>query len=1374
MEQEEKGTYVYQSNDSLTPGSEQNETSPETSREQLNIEEPPIERKSKKKKKKPRFLLGTRNVVSQFFFYWVFCLVRINLLAQDIRHVILVLMPSESAKTAGEKLDYHWQQEKLKDGGSIKRALLKAFGAQYFPLAVWKLLWAGFNWVGMFFFLSYLFTFKENGDPKMLNGHLYALGILGCSVFGSLSFHQMSVQTTRIGIQCRAALMVLIYRKALKLSYVKGGVGDIVNLISNECNRIAEACVHWHSFWSAAMQCVILFVLCWLDIGISSLAPMGVIIFIVLPLQYVIASYTSEISGKITDMITKRVHLMSEVLTAIKLIKFYTWENFYRTKINRMREAEVRGMKRELGLKTASYTIVFTAPVMSTLAALATFRAAGNDMSVRLVFSLLFLFNTLRHPLMLLPVAERTTNGALEAFKRLQEFLLLPEVDEIVQMEQGIDRSICMRIENADFEWDGDLDHPHIYDLNLELKRNQVIGVVGEVGSCKSLLAAIMGQIKRTKGIVYVNGAKCGFIPQEPWLINASIRDNILFGIESEDEALYNDAIRISGLTRDILLLSKGDDTFVNEINLSPSQKQRLSIARCIVHNPDIVIMEDCLTDFDQNNARRLFKECIRNQLCKDKCVVMFTQQMQFLPECDEILVVKGGKVVDHGPLAEVKKRHAKFSSWVTDVVYLEDDPTGAGIELLMEQNINSIQNTELNEQTISKMIERNQGSVLTGNTMRPPTNFANQDLVSRTIEANQLTVHSVHRFATSIEPGVFQMESHQKIWTSIYQFLKEGPGLILGILMIIVFFITTFLRMFIFVFIRSIAYSKIILSKSMSWHKRILEAVLSAPMSFYDAVPLGHILSYFARHLFLVDEMLPESALQLLSFVPFIFGTIILVAVIVPWFWATLPLYAILTYFSIKKCISVQRKFQQLESNNKSPMFEHLSSTLEGLFSIRLYDVQDKFDVFNQTLIDADHKALYSMLLVKTFMALCLDIVSSIFIYMTALLVVLFPVSANTSALALVTATQLLLFVPWCFKTLFEMNSSMESVSALIYFGNNVRKEDRSKNEPVLSKDWPENGEIEFRNVTLRYNRYGVDVLKSVSFRVLPKEKIAIVGRSGSGKSTILMALMRITDPAEGKIVIDGIDTGKLSLSRLRSRIAVIPQEPVMLTGTIRSNLDPFEALADEEIWQALEAVHLRKKIQDMPDRLDTPITENGRSFSISERQLFCIARAILIKTSIVIFDEPTVPVDLDTELLVMSVIKDNFENATVIVLASRFRVIVQTDRVLVMSHGRVVEFDTPLALMDNPKSKFSLMLAQTSDIDPQKLRQLAQNRHNQKLGISTQRERSHSSLSPIQIMDRPRSANSMIASSIDSNISNVSLPHSMQGLFPDGPQEN
>ncbi|KAJ3103334.1 hypothetical protein HDU97_010239 [Phlyctochytrium planicorne] len=1381
----------------------------------------------------------------------------------------------------------------------LHRALNRAFGVKFSLLAIWKALWALFTWLGAYGILKWTieycdaraFAFQPppgseplpsagifdlfasavmmvraappnppgnepvlgpapalikptpGSAPPLYQGHLLALALFLSTTFSSLCFHQLSIQCTRIGVQCRAALMVLIYRKSLRLSYVKGGVGDIVNLIANECNRVAEASVTWHYMWSAIAECAIIIALAIYDIGVAALPASFLIMFVLLPLQYYLAIRASDISLRSTELITKRVHLMSEILTAIKLIKFYAWEAYFVTRISQQRGKEMAELRTSMMLRAANCMVVFIAPVVATLGCLvvALYTLPGGVTTAE-VFTLLSLFNTLRYPLLLLPNAVRTFQGAKRSLQHLEDFFNLPEVDTPLTTSPPVDDpALLMEITNASFVWDGELDHPSIMDLSLEIHRGQLIAVVGDLSSGKSLLAAILGQVKRMSGSMASYGT-CGYSPQEPWLINATIRDNIVFGLEY-DEQLYLDVIRLCGLTRDLMLLSNGDESVVSDLNLSTSQRQRLSLARCLYHNPDIVLIEDCLSDFDLAHAKRLFKECVRNNLLKKgKAVVLVTQQKQFLPECDLILVLKGEKVIERGTFAELKARKVNFSAWVSDYIPIEDDPAGVldgvneirldganaptatiggasspmspvsspisrfvapakamppgspalsrspfaqgrlvhqhkpsplatadvitqdpmelqsigpeadptqmTIRALMALNQQSIQNAQINEHTISKMIERNQLSILTGNPSRPPANFPNQDPVTRTIDANQLTVHSVNGFDPAMaggDKGIITRTSFSPIM-AYDMYLREGYGRIVGWSIVILFFLVHGIRFFsdywlqllvddrqiksreyhigaygiltaaiaVGVFARGALFSNSVLRKSTTLHDRCLHRILRAPMSFYDVTPLGQVLSNFARHLFLVDEALPDATLQVLSFAPIPLGTLALVAAIIPWFWITLPLYFGLAYLLIWKCAHVEKKLRTLEASNKSPMFAHLSTTLEGLFSIRLYHAQERFDAFNRILIDADHKALYSLMLIKILQALYLDLISCFAIYMTAVLVIASPrVSGSTAGLAISNALQLLLFVQWMVRMGADVHLCMTSVAAVTSFTDHVPVE--SSDAITISEpppDWPTHGAIEFKHVTLRYHRYGIAVLKAVSFRFNPGEKIGIVGRSGSGKTTLLVALMRIVDNIEGEIYVDGIDITTLSLSALRSRIAVIPQEPVLLTGTIRSNLDPFGVRTDEEVWKAVRDVHLGAKIEEMPLKLNTPISENGRAFSLAERQLFCVARAILMKTKIVVFDEPTTAADNDTDALIQSTIHENFEDATVIVLASRFRMIAQADRIIVMDGGKIVESDSPLALLDNPRSKLSLMVSQTGDIDLAKLRQLALNR--------------------------------------------------------------
>ncbi|KAJ3297065.1 hypothetical protein HDU79_004908, partial [Rhizoclosmatium sp. JEL0117] len=1391
------------------------------------------------KKPKPKFHLAAKkgNIVDLLLFLWGFRLLRLVREAPDVLDIHLHLKSTESAKIAAEALELAWQKEDQRVANdpqkhkTLWRALQAAFGKSYALLGIWKLLWAFFKWLSNYAILKWMIEFCEDrnigNDPPAYRGHVIALALFLSSFFSSICYHQLSMQSTKIGIRCRAALMVLIYRKSLKLSYVKGGVGDIVNLIANECNRVAEATVNWHFLWSSVAESIIIQALILADVGfVNGLPALVLITCILLPGQYYIANKASQISILSTAHITKRVHLVSEVLTAIKLLKFYAWESYYVEKIMNARVIEMDELRASLMMRILSYIVVFMAPGLIMLCSVAVFlRYQEQNMGAAIIFGLFSLLNTLRYPLISLPKSVRTVNAATSSLHRLEEFLNQPEIDQDITSPLPEGSNVLIDIKNADFLWDGDLDHPHITDLTLKIKRGEILAVVGDLSSGKSLIAAIMGQIKRSAGTMHTYGT-CGYVPQEPWLIDANIRDNILFGLDFDDQR-YTDTIRVVGLTRDLMLMSNGDESRISDLNLSSSQKQRLSLARCIYHNSDVILLEDCLSDFDPATARRIFKECFRNNLLKTKAIVLVTQQKQFLKDCDRILVLKNGRVIEDGTFTELKAKKVNFSAWVNDYVPIDDDPLGllekvneirldlpmqntirgpsvlshfanklnvdvaevrnpiglglrrpvlhkssplvtsevitSDLELntigsssstieeanemtiraLMELNNASIQNAQLNEQTISKMIEKNQLSVLTGGAARPPANFSNQDPVTRTIEANQLTVHSIIGFERTMTDRAIVLRTETGPWQSYAQYLNEGNGVVVGVVLFVFFFVA---HAFFFVsdwwltrivdtwttdsydtligiyagmviiaiiglFIRGHMFSVQTVKKSKSLHDRALKAIVRAPMSFFDSTPLGQILSNFARHLYLIDDSLPESLFQVLSITPLVLGILILVSAIVPFFITTIPVTFGLGLYIIYICHDAEKRLAMLEASNKSPMFSHLSTTLEGLFSIRLYNAEDSFDTFNRGLIDADHKALYSLNVVKTVQAMYLDFISSLMIYFAALFVVVrTDIPASHAGLAIAHVLQLLLFVQWLARLISNVHQAVTSVGTVVQFSNQipceaVRHVPSNRKRPF----WPESGAVEFKQVTLRYNRYGVAILKGVSFKIQAGEKIGIVGRSGSGKSTILVALLRITEYSEGDILIDGVDIKTLGVADLRSRIAVIPQDPVLLTGTIRSNLDPFNRRSDEEIYSALKSVHLGQKIEEMPLKLDTLIVENGRAFSLAERQLFCIARAILLKTKIVVFDEPTVAADNETDTLIQSTISENFKDSTVIILASRFRMIAETDRIMVMKDGKIVEFDTPLALLDNPKSKFSLMLNQATDLDQGRLRKLA-----------------------------------------------------------------
>ncbi|KAI1315640.1 hypothetical protein EDD11_000533 [Mortierella claussenii] len=1399
-------------------------------------------------------------------------------------------------------------------------------------LAFYKLFWIVFTYLGAYFFVKRIISFVEStpaegmtGKDSSTEGYLYALGLFLTCVGSTICIQQVMAECTRIGVQVRAGLMVLIYRKSLKLSSAHGGIGNIINLLSNDCNRVAESFVNFHFLWSSAVEILVVIALAFVELQIAAV-PALIILILLFPVQYMLSFYTARVNAMATISTTARIHIMSELLTAVKLIKFYAWESYFRDRVTRVRAKEMREIRRGMYLKITSFALVFAAPVVTTLACMCVYelsesRGERGDVKASVVFTILSLFNTLRYPLIMLPIAVKTTLGALLSFDRLDGYMCLPEVDplpihsisEMSESDQDgaratsvvadglvmngsssssgdakeIERlarrreiaSLRIYFKDADFGWPESQDsNPTLKFISMSVRPGELVAIVGDVGSGKSsTLAAIMGQIKLRAGEREVHGS-LAYVPHDAWLVNATLKENILFGSPFNRQK-YNDILRVCALNRDLNLLSAGDETEIGErgINLSQGQRQRVSLARAVYSDADIMLLDDPLSGMDAQIGKHIFQECIKGYLVS-KTVVFVTNQLQHLGDCDHIIVMKAGSVEVQGTFDELMAKDVNLARIVEESMEIEDpdqiqeliseirlepaseeadagssstptSPTaekgldnqlsltrnvtirrgslgkslsshfstggtadtdsqelnsvvvqgrssvsGAGrrpsiggpatvknqpsllsqrsqaisnpgtsrtnytatneqtIHRLRELNAHTIQNQMINEQTISRMIERNQmtilGSMGQNRLTGAPTN-REENSMARAVERNQLTIHSLSGREGGMLGGGggggrgerldlgYGVKSRNGVsgWAVAKAYLRKGTGMGVSIAVALIFLATHGLRVFsdywlrftvgpdekpdfsyylgvygglvaavvIGAYARTLFLSWIVFKKSITYHDRIFRKILRAPMSYFDVTPLARILNAFAKHMYVVDEVLPDAILQLLQYAPLVIGATILVIVIIPWSAIAVVVLLGVVWTLIQFSTYTDEQLKGMEASTKGPIFAHMAATLDGLFSIRVYGAEQRFDTFNLNKIDDNHKAFFAMMQVRSWLALYLDLISSIFVLVTAMLVVYFSrdnsLDASEAGLAITNALQLLIFGQWSIRMAAEVKSTKESVCQLELYGMNIPAEAPDQipeSQPPV--DWPSRGEIEFKKVVLRYQNYGVAVLKKVSFIVRPGEKIGVVGKMGSGKTTLLISLLRVVEAAEGKILIDDVDVREIGLQDLRSKIAIIPQEPVLFVGTIRSNLDPFHRRTDEEIWAALDAVHLSDNIkQNMPYKLETPIIENGRNFSLGQRQLFCIARAILFQSRILVLDEATSAVDLQTDLLIQETIKKNFVNCTVLMIAHRLNTIIECDKILVMEDGRVVEFEHPTKLIENKDGYFHSLVSQS-----------------------------------------------------------------------------
>lgn len=1342
-----------------------------------------------------QYTLAPSNFLSRWLYAWVWD-IAVKARSTDIKKLGFALGKTETATFTTDKLEAAWAREKERhpENPQILNALKSAFGVQYALIGIWKLVWALFTWLSAWWLLKMILVYLQNtaspptgGPPTEVEGHIWAVAIFAASFGSSIAIHQLYGQCYRIGVQIKAALTGLIYRKCLRLSRIRGGAGEVINLLSTDVGRVVEAVTNFHFLWSAFVEATLILILAFYEMGLSAFPALGFVLLL-LPVQAIIGRISSRLSTEGTEITTTRVHLMSEILTAIKLIKFYAWEIPFSDRLEEIRAKEMSLIKRNMYLKAFNFMVVFAIPVFVALTCLSVYVFAFNiTLTASVSFTVLSVFNTLRYPFLMLPMAVGSTSAAKIAFARISKFLLGDEIEELQPLEPTDANPTAIHIKDSDFRWDGEEKAgPTLDAVDLHVKRGQIVAVIGDVGSGKSsLIAALLGQIRQVRGPKLEIYGTTSYVPQEAWLLNCSLRDNIIFGSPFEREK-FDEVIRVCALQRDLTLLVAGEETEIAErgSNLSGGQKQRTSLARAVYNNADTILLDDPLSAVDQAVGRHIFQECFKTHL-KEKTVILAIHQLQYLPECDHVVMMKDGKIAMQGTYDELMATQPSFSEMINNHVVSGEDneeeivveppqPTSKGKNVgsspvLADEDIENEKaavNIELNqlsvvdrsqlsirkdagdisEKNISSLIERNQLSVVRD----AHGNQSGHD-IAEIIRKNELTVHSV----PDIEPEpsenrpagqLVQEDKSTEASKNVYlKYARVGRGTLITSLIVSFFFIVHGVRIgsdfwlrlwvphvggysdsvyvgvyaaltFVFaggVFARGCFWSAETTNKATILHEKMFDAVMHAPMAFFDTTPLGRILSAFSKHQLNIDDSMPNAGMQALQYCPLALGAMILIAATVNWVWAPVIGLAAIGLGLAVFASRAETKLKAAEATTKPAVISHFTASLEGLFSIRSYHAEERFDRDTLDKIDENHKYLLAQLMAKSWIALNLDIIASLMIYFCTLLIVLFrttPQMPSIAGLALSNALQMLVFLQWTVRMVGEVQGQMSSVGQLVYYGNNVDREAPAEIPGAITNPaWPTTGTIEFKNLVLKYHKFGVAVLKNVSFVINPREKIGIVGRTGSGKSTLLISLLRIVEAHQGQIFIDGLDVSTVGLKDLRTKIAIIPQEPVLFVGTVRTNLDPFNKATDEQIWTALDAVHLGDKIRAFPNGLTTAVIENGKNFSLGQRQLFCIARAVLSNTKILVLDEATAAIDMATDALIQQAIKDNFADKTVLTIAHRLNTIIESDKILVMDAGKVAEFGEPLKLLDKRDGHFKSLVDQTGPATAAKLRDIA-----------------------------------------------------------------
>ncbi|XP_039496055.1 multidrug resistance-associated protein 1 isoform X11 [Drosophila santomea] len=1234
----------------------------------------------------------------------------------------------------------HGEKNGRKKGmASIMPPIYKSFGGVFLFGALMKL----FTDILTFAqpqVLSLIISFVEakEAEPEW-KGIMYAvlLFVLAAAqtfILGQY-FHRMFI----VGLRIRTALINAIYRKALRISNStkkESTVGEIVNLMAVDAQRFMELTTYLNMIWSAPLQIGLALYFLWQQLGPSVLAGLAVMI-ILIPVNGVIASRIKTYQIRQMKYKDERVKLMNEVLSGIKVLKLYAWEPSFEKQVLDIRDKEIATLRSTAYLNAGTSFLWSCAPFLVSLVTFATYvlTSEANQLSVEKVLVSINLFDLMKLPLTILPMLSVDIAETQVSVKRINKFLNSEELDPN-SVHHDSSKPHPMSIENGEFSWGDEIT---LRNINIEVKKSSLVALVGTVGSGKSsVVQAFLGEMEKLAGVVNTVG-KLAYVPQQAWIQNATVRDNILFG-QTYDRKRYNKVIDACALRADIDILSAGDLTEIGEkgINLSGGQKQRISLARAVYSDADLYLLDDPLSAVDAHVGKHIFEEVIGPKgILARKSRVLVTHGVTFLPQVDSIYVLKMGEISESGTFDQLVKNKGAFADFI--IQHLQEGNEEEEELNQIKRQISSTGDVPELLGTVEKAIKLARTESLSDSISVTSADSLMGGGGSLRRRAKRQDSHDSVASAASlkkkqeVEGKLIETEKSQTggVEFAVYKHYIKSVGIFLSVATLVLNFVfqafqigsnlwltqwandekvanDTGLRdMYLGVYgafgfgqVLSYIGSVVIvyLGALIGTRKIFIQLfghILHAPQAFFDIKPRARILDRLANDIYKLDVVLPELIRVFNSQVFRVLATIVVISLSTPIFLAVIVPIAFLYYFAQRFYVATSRQLMRLESVSRSPIYSHFSETVTGASTIRAYNVGDRFIEESDAKVDKNQVCKYPSVIANRWLAIRLEMVGNLIILFASLFAVLGgQTNPGLVGLSVSYALQVTQTLNWLVRMSSDIETNIVSVERIKEYGETKQEApwelEQDKNKP---KNWPQEGRVEFQNFQVRY-REGLDlVLRGVSFNIQGGEKVGIVGRTGAGKSSLTLALFRIIEAAGGRISIDGVDIASMGLHMLRSRLTIIPQDPVLFSGSLRINLDPFEIKTDDEIWEALELSHLKSFVKSLAAGLNHEISEGGENLSVGQRQLVCLARALLRKTKVLVLDEATAAVDLETDDLIQKTIRTEFKECTVLTIAHRLNTILDSDKVIVLDKGQITEFASPTELLDNPKSAFYSM---------------------------------------------------------------------------------
>ncbi|KAL7549224.1 hypothetical protein ACHAWF_012492 [Thalassiosira exigua] len=1280
----------------------------------------------------------------------------------------------------------YWKQEvqERPEDPSILRALLKAFMGPFILACFISSIGSFTTFIGPVV-LQLIVPYLLDPESTASYGLMLCLAAFLSQLVTSLCTRHSYYLCCQVGIRVRTALIYEIFHKALRIDstfYQDHPTGQVTNLMSTDVSQIAFFIEYLINAVTAPIQMIIAVCYLWFLLGFSSLG--GIV---TLAVSVPLSTKLAQIMGKYMMTLMKarddRIQCNQEILSSMNIVKFQAWEDPFREKTEVLRMAEVKQLFNYKLVGAYTGIVYASVPVLVAVLSFGLYvTIGGHVLDAATALTAITIFGQLKIPLFMLPMVLTWGIESQIALKRIQTFLLAPDLEPVPKLTDGDEsRNAAISIKSSTYSYHGfqkqaaedaklglkhqvgrteqelllvkaklgdiqerlakleghhqmeygssDMDHPtDSYDgfkdilslrrVNFTCNQGEFVAVVGGVGSGKStLLKAILGEIHKVSGESGIRGS-VAYFEQDPFIMNDTVKGNVLFGKSNEalDENLYRLAIKSACLKHDLDLLADGDQTLIGEkgTGLSGGQQARVAIGRAVYRDADISLLDDCLRAVDAHVGRELFDNCIVDVLLRDKLgkgttrkrtVILVTNALQYLshPRVDKIVVMKDGLIVESGSYSNLMgRKDSHFKSMLgtfNESMANEDEnevmEEGGTSDDEEDGDLEDIEETEedpLEDIALSNgRGQRRRSSIMSVSAVRALSSgvatrasTASTASTVRQRSSRRLSVKESKLAQIPSKPKTSEAAKSKtgKVEWEVYKAWVEAAGgmwIVFPLIMLIAgpqvidlvsrYWLTDFWgtrgkpdhQLFYLVvytilgafgvvvsFFNSIVPVVFNLRASKSFFTALLNSMLSAPMSFFDTTPTGKILNRFSQDINTIDEMLIGNFMSVMGMMSNILVTIVVLVSAVPILFIILPFLAI--YYKQQHAYFSQsnRELKRIESASKSPIYALFAETLNGYCTIRAFEAEP---ALLSRLIDDLNKQQHAAYLLKVgncWLGIRLEFIGTVLVTVGCL--------ANMVAI--------------------------ERVQEYI----KVEKEapHHIPADKALDKEWPSNGQIEFKNYQLRYRPDLPLVLKGVDIIIPSRAKVGIVGRTGSGKSTLMNGLTRLVEPAGGKIILDGIDITTVGLAKLRSNIAIVPQDPVLFSGTVRTNLDPFGQHHDDRLMDALDRVGLctggsSSAVKSLEDKVE----QDGSNFSAGQRQLLVIARALLGGASVVICDEATSSIDAEADSRIQRVFRDDFAHATTLTVAHRLNTIMDSTHILVMSDGKALEFDSPSNLL-------------------------------------------------------------------------------------------